>query len=105
MNKIRRKQSTAVITIVAMLFSLFMVFPPEKVSAEPDTTPPVAHGETLTLTLPEGKTTVTAGDTVEISLEVTDEHTAVQYVSFFFTEPGTGADQYVPFNKVGDTDE
>jgi len=88
-----------------MLFSLFMVFPPEKVSAEPDTTPPVAHGETLTLTLPEGKTTVTAGDTVEISLEVTDEHTAVQYVSFFFTEPGTGADQYVPFNKVGDTDE
>ena len=54
-----------------------------------DTTPPVIDVDALNVTLPEGKDAVTVGDTVKVSVKITDDGSGVDYVYFTYTAPQT----------------
>ena len=62
-----------VISIILSIVLMFSLMPMTAYAIEADTTPPVIHINTLTMTLPDGKDTVTIGDKIKFSVEVTDE--------------------------------
>ena len=56
---------------------------------DPDVTPPVIDPDSIEVTYPEGKTEATTGDTVIISVKISDD-TAVKEANIMFVTPVTG---------------
>ena len=74
------KKTLSVILSVCLLLS---IMPLTAYAIEADTTPPEIHIDTFTMTLPDGKDTVTVGDKVKFSVEVTDEN-EISYVEAYY---------------------
>ena len=74
------KKTLSVILSVCLLLS---IMPLTAYAIEADTTPPEIHIDTFTMTLPDGKDTVTIGDKIEYSIEVTDEN-EISYVEAYY---------------------
>ena len=54
-----------------------------------DVSRPEIDTNTLTVTLPDSQDAVTVGDTVKVSVKITDEGSGVAYVYFTYTAPQT----------------
>ena len=80
---------TAKKRILSILLALVMVLTLTPMTAgtvyavDADTAPPAIDGSTLHVTLPEGKTEVTAGDSVTVSVKITDE-SGISSVTFTY---------------------
>lgn len=72
----------------------------EVYGTNPDTTGPQINLESMKVALPEGKSTVTAGDTVTMSMDVSDD-SGVSVVLVEFLKPETGNHQYWMFEYKG----
>ena len=72
-----KRSSIAGRLIILMAVIMVFVFIPESAgnvfAVEPDKTPPVVNVSSLEVTLPEGKTSVTVGDKIHFSVEITDD--------------------------------
>ncbi len=72
-----------VLSIILSLCLLLSLMPLTAYAIEVDTTPPEIHIDTLTMTLPDGKDTVTIDDKIKLSVEVTDE-SEITYVEAYY---------------------
>ncbi len=71
------------LSVLLSLCLLLSLLPLTAYAIEADTTPPEIHIDTFTMTLPDGKDTVTIGDKIEYSIEVTDEN-EISYVEAYY---------------------
>ena len=72
-----------ILSVALSLCLMLSLAPLTAYAIEVDTTPPEIHINTLTMTLPDGKDTVTIGDKVKLSVEVTDE-SEINYVEAYY---------------------
>ncbi len=71
------------LSVLLSLCLLLSLMPLTAYAIEVDTTPPEIHIDTLTMTLPDGKDTVTIDDKIKLSVEVTDE-SEINYVEAYY---------------------
>ncbi|MBO4863336.1 MAG: hypothetical protein J5517_03120, partial [Eubacterium sp.] len=83
----------AILMAVLMVFTMLPSGGVGVVHASSDTEAPVVDASTIELTLPEGKTTVTGGDTVKLSVKVTDA-SEISRVDVTYNFPVTGQREY-----------
>ena len=80
-----------VISVFLAALLVFSAAPLFGSAVDVDTAPPEIHLDTLQLTLPEGKETVTIGDTVKLSVQVTDDN-PITLADAYYRNPETNRD-------------
>ena len=88
-----------VLSIILSVCLFLSIMPLTAYAIEADTAPPEIHIDTFTMTLPDGKDTVTIGDKIEYSIEVTDESEISWVEAYYYNyDAGKGETFYFKYN-------
>ena len=102
---IAKRRLLLIVAAILMVFAMMpMTVGTVFAEADVDTEPPVIDLDSLRVTYPDGKDKATIGDTVTLSMEVSDDR-GVKSIYLELIKPMTGHSQMVYFDYQGDDTE
>ena len=84
---IAKKRMLPILMAILMAFAMMPMTAETVYAIDADTTPPEIDVSSLKVTLPEGKTAVTVGDSVKVSVKISDEN-VISSVYIHYAYPG-----------------
>ncbi|MBO4864676.1 MAG: hypothetical protein J5517_09925, partial [Eubacterium sp.] len=98
-----KRRLMAIMIVVMMVFAM-MPKSAGMVQAAADITPPNIDISTLSMTLPEGKDSLTVGDSATFSIKATDE-SDIQYTYIYLKNRSANKDCYLYLKKKIETED